>query len=503
MIERLTRWALPLATLAFFVATAEGYGIFRDELYYLACGRHLDWGYVDHPPLVALLAAAARGLFGSSLVGLRLFPALAAAGTVLLVGDTARALGADRWGRVLAQLLAATAPAYLALFTIFSMNAFDILVWAGLGRMAVALLGGGADPRLWLAFGALAGVGLQNKLDVGLLGAGLAAGLVAARRWDVLRSRWPWAGGALALAIFLPHVAWQAAHGWPTPEFVARAQSGKIVHLAPWQFLAAQLELVGPAAAALAAAGLGWLLLARAARPVRALGWAVVAVVAVFALSVSKPYYLAPAYALLFPAAGAALDGWTAGRGRRLVRPLVTVAVVSILVAAPLAKPLLPVERYLAYAAALGIAPESDERHELGRLPQFFADMHGWRGLAEATAAAFHRLPPADRARACVFAQNYGEAGAIDHFGPALGLPPAISGHNSYWLWGPGRCTGEVLLILGGDRADHLAAFARVDPAGHHRCRDCMPYESDLTIWVARDLRLPLEQAWEGVKHFD
>src|SRR5262245_6177927 len=237
--ELLTAWALPIATLVFFVATARGYGIFRDELYYLACGQHLDRGYVDQPPMIALLAALARALFDGSLVGLRLFPALAAAGTVLLVGETAREMGGGRFARLLAQVLAATAPVYLSLFTIFSMNAFDVLVWAALARLAAHLLAGG-NPRLWLTFGTVAGVGLENKLDVGLLGVGLAVGLLLSRRFEVLKSRWLYLGGALAALLFLPHVVWQAAHDWPTREFVANAQGGKITALGPLEFVLAQ-----------------------------------------------------------------------------------------------------------------------------------------------------------------------------------------------------------------------------------------------------------------------
>lgn len=501
-LVRFEIWMLPLATLVFFVATAPGYGIFRDELYYLACGQHLDWGYVDHPPMVALLAALARVFFGDSLTGLRLFPALAAAGTVLLVGTTAERLGGGRWARFLAQVLAATAPAYLSLFTIFSMNAFDVLVWAAMAWLAVRLLNGD-DPKLWLAFGAVAGLGLQNKLDVGLLGAGLVAGLILARRFDVLKNRWLYLGGGLAATLFLPHVIWQATHGWPTREFVANAQSGKITVLGPLAFVGAQFLMIGPLACSLAFAGLGWLLFSRAARPARALGWAVVVVLAVFAFSVSKPYYFSPAFTLLFPAAGVAVEAWSAGRFTRSARVAALVAAASGLVFAPLAKPLLSADHFVRYAAAVGIAPGTDENHRLGRLPQFFADMHGWRELAQATAGVYAALPPEDKGKACVYANNYGQAGAIDFFGPALGLPPVVSGHNSYWLWGPGSCGGEVVLILGGDLEDHTEGFARVEPGAVFHCTDCMPYEDNLTIWVARGLKANLAEAWPAVKHYD
>ena len=129
--------------------------------------------------------------------------------------------------------------------------------------------------------------------------------------------------------------------------------------------------------------------------------------------------------------------------------------------------------------------------------------MHGWREMAEAVGRVVAALPPEDRARACVYGNNYGEAGTIDYFRGAVELPPAISGHNSYWLWGPGTCSGEVIVIIGGDREDHLRNFATVDAAGIFRCVDCMPYEDGLTLWVARGLKVPLSDAWAGSKHYD
>ena len=501
-LELLGRWGLPLAALVFFAATASGYGVFRDELYYMACARHLDWGYVDHPPLVALIARLASMAFPDSWVVLRMLSALAAAGTVLLVGDLARELGGGRWARLLAQVLTATAPIYLSLFSIYSMNGFDVLIWAGLARIAARILVGGSG-KLWLAFGALAGVGLLNKIDVILLGVGIVVGCLLARRMDVFRCRWIWLGGALAAALFAPHVAWQVVNGWPTREFVANAQRDKITALGPFGFVAKQFLMVGPVAFSFALCGLGWLIAARRARAFRPLGWASLAVLVVLAASVSKPYYLAPAFTLLFAAAGVALETWTSGRFARPVRAAALVAAASILVGAPLAKPLLSEDGYVRYAAALHVRPGTDENHRLGRLPQFFADMHGWRELAETVAAVHAALPAEDRGRACVYGQNYGEAAAIDAFGPAMGLPPAISQHNSYWLWGPGSCTGAVVVIIGGDREDHIEHFESVEPAGAFRCADCMPYESDLTIWVARGLTVPLADAWRASKHYN
>ena len=304
------------------------------------------------------------------------------------------------------------------------------------------------------------------------------------------------------MALFLPHLVWQAAHGWPTLEFMANARRYKIQESSPLGFVAAQAMQVTPVAAALAAAGAAWLLRARPARPFRALGWAALAVLALLAVSRAKPYYFAPAYTILFAGAGVAVEAWSERRLRRTVRAAAVVAVAAIAVVAPLAKPLLPVDDYVRYAAALGIAPGTDENQALGRLPQFFADMHGWRELAEAVARVHRELPPADRARACIVAGNYGEAGAIDFFGPALGLPRAISGHNSYWLWGPGDCSGEVLLILGDDLDDHVDDFASVELGGVSDCTDCMPYEDGLRIWVARGLKVPVAQAWQGTRSY-
>lgn len=495
-------WLLPLATLAVQLITFRGYGFFRDELYYLASAEHLGFGYVEHPPMIGLLAWLVRSTLGDSLFAARLLPAVAHAVIVGLAAAIAREMGGGRYAQFTAGLATAVAPAYVGICAILSMNAFDILCWAALWLILARILRTGHD-RLWLLFGLVAGIGLQNKISILFLGSGAVVGLLMTRRWEPFRSWRFWAGGVLAAAIFLPHIVWQWYHGWPTLEFIANAAREKNVALAPASFMAEQVLQMSVLAAPLWVAGLAALLVSRALRPFRTIGWAYLVVLSVMLVTNAKPYYLAAAYTALFAAGAVAVEWLRPRHWSAVVRPVVVaLVIVSGVVSFPLAKPVLPTETFLDYAAALGMGARSEERHEMGRLPQQYADMHGWQELAENLARVYHALPDADRVRACIYVQNYGEAGAVDILGAPLGLPRAISGHNSYFLWGPRGCTGDVLIALGGDREDYEAVFERVDRAGTHTCTDCMPYENDRPIWIARGARVPMSEIWPRTKRF-
>ena len=500
--DRIAYAILPFAIAVFHLLTSAGYGIFRDELYYLACARHLDWGYVDHPSFSILVLAAAGTLFGTSLAAVRLVPAVVAGATTLIAASTARALGGQALAQRLAAWCAASFPLGIAIFGFYSMNCLDILIWTAALRILLEILAGG-DPRLWLAFGTVAGVGLENKISVLFLAFGVVAGLVVARRWEILRSSYPWWGGAVAIVLFVPHLIWQASHGWPTREFMANAQALKMVRMTPWGFFGQRFIETGPPLAPVWLAGLAFLLASRVAKPYRAIGWAYLAVAVAMVAGGGKPYYMGPLDPTMLAAGCVAWESLTRGPARRWWRAgVVALAVAGGVVFAPLAKPLLPVETFIAYAKALHVTPSSGERHALGPLPQHFADMQGWESLAETVAHVRDRLPDADRRHLCIFGQNYGEAGAIDRFGPALGLPPALSAHNSYWLWGPDDCEGATWIVIGDNRETLETIFDRVELGDTFHCELCMPYENDNPIWVGRGMKMPLGTLWLKIKKY-
>ena len=491
--------AVPLLGVLLHLATIRAYGWFRDELYYVACGERLAWGYVDHPPLVALIARITREILGESLPALRLPSILAGAAVIFLTGWIARELGGGRFAQILAALCALIAPVYLFSFHIFSMNSFDVLFWT-LGAHIVIRLVRGGDPKLWLLFGLVCGLGLENKHSVLFFGFGVVVGLLLTPERRHFRGPWIWLGGAAAVLLFLPHLIWQAARGAPTLEFIRNATANKNIALSPLEFFSEQIVQMHPLAFPVWLAGLGWLLLSREGRPFRVLGWGFVAVFLVLVTQSSKAYYLAPAYPPLFAAGATALEAWVSRRSLRAVILLLLLAGGAA--TAPLTLPILPVETFVRYVDALGIEMSAGERHEMGALPQHFADMHGWPEMVAEVARVYHSLPPDERAKAGIFAQNYGEAGAIDLLGDAHGLPDAISGHNNYWLWGP-RGYGETLVVIGGDEDDNRAACPGLERAGEIRCGLCMPYENNRPVWICRRPGLPVEPLWAEVKSFN
>lgn len=410
---------------AVLVASAGRYGPHRDELYFLRAGRSPAWGYPDQPPLTPLLARVMDEVAPGSLVALRLPAALAVALTAVLTGLIARELGGARGAQLLAACGTAVGTVFVVTGHLLSTTTVDLLVWTALTLLLVRVLPGG-DPRLWVVVGLVAGTGLLNKQLVVFLLAAVAAGLLAVGPRDVLRTPWPWAGALLALALWTPHLLWQASEGWPALEVAASVGAGNSVSAEPPElFLPFQLVLVSPALVPVWAAGL--VVLWRSPR-LRALALAYPLLAAVFLLTGGKPYYLAGLYPLLLGAGAAPAVRWARrrqGRTPLLVAGLALSAAVSAVVGLPV----IPSDRL----AASGVLELNEDAGETV----------GWPALVDLVAGA------AAADEVVLLTENYGQAGALDYYGPARGLPPAFSGHNGYAAWGPPLERALPVVVVG------------------------------------------------------
>lgn len=497
--------AMVALKLAIHLPLVARYGYFRDELYFLDLGRHLDWGYVDCAPLIGVYAKAAL-LLGGSLEVLRTIAALAGCGIVVLGVMLARELGGGRFAQGLAGLAVVASSFFLAISSILTMNVFEPLFWLGCA-WAVARIVRTGDSRLWLAFGVLAGLGLENKHSTLFFGAAVAVGLLLTPLRRELGRRWIWLGLAIALLLFLPNVIWQAAHGFPTIEDLENVRrSGKNVVLAPLAFLHRQVIMLHPWLAPLWVGGLVSLLAGRL-RAFRALGVTYLALLALFMVTHAKDYYVAPIYPMLFAAGAVALAGWLErfawSRGRQWPRLAVAAwLTVSGTVALPLVTPLLSPERQVAYRKALGVEEQKTEVAHDGPLPQIFGDQLGWEGLVADVARVYRALPADERAKAAIFASNYGEAGALHLYGPRYGLPWAICAHQNHSFWGPGDARGDVVIWLQWGKRHLDPMFASVEQAGEHHDEWGMA-EENRPIYVCRGMKHSFAELWPDLKHWN
>lgn len=494
-------WLLAAAAVAFQMSTNGRYGYFRDELYFLACGDHLAWGYVDFAPLVALLARMSRAVLGDSLHAIRLLPALAMGGEILLTGLITRELGGKRFAVFLACLSVSVAPVMLNSTTRLSMNAFEPLSWMGCVYFLLRATNC-HRPVLLVWCGVMLGLGLENKHSTAFFLLGLLAGLLATQDRRLFATKWLWIAAAIALLIFLPNLVWQILHHFPTLEALRNAKaSHKDVQLAPLAFLHQQVSMLAAPNALVWIAGLGYLLLHHEGKRFRSLAFAYLFFLFTMMALHGKDYYLAPIYPMLFAAGGVFWEKLTAGRAGlhwlRVALPFVVLAIGAI--AAPLNLPILPVEKVVPYMEALGMKMTRTEVQDRGPLPQHFGDEFGWPEMVDATAKIYYALPPAKRYQTGILAGTYGDAGAIDFFGPRLGLPKSISAHQNYYMWGPRQYTGESLILLHWKLEDAQRWCQGVEegPA-------LAPYygmaEEHYTILVCHRLKKPLAEVWPEFK---
>lgn len=476
------------------------YGYFRDEFDYLTCGEHLAWGYVDQPPLLPFLVRASRAVLGDSLRSIRFLPALAISATVILTGLIAREFGGRRFALLLSAIGIVIAPIYLSDGSLLTTNCLEPLLWMGCVYFAIRAVN--HDPRNWLLFGIVAGLGLEEKYSIAILGFGVVVGLLLTNERKVFLSKWIWFGAVAAFLIFLPNLIWNVHNHWPFLELMRNIRAdGRDVQLSPLEFFAQQVLLIHPLNAPIWITGLLALLFATRFKQYRFLGWCYVVTFAAFVVLKGKNYYLAPIYPMLLAAGSVVIADAIESSKLLWLKPLLIVLLLAGGAwLAPLIVPVLPVDQFISYMNRLPFKlPRSEHSHERALLPQHYADQFGWEEMTATTAQAWSRLSPSEKSDCGIFAQDYGQAGAIDFFGRRYGLPPALSGHQTYFLWGPRGYSGNCLIVLDDDKETLEKLFEQVELVGISDNQYAL--ERNIPVFICKGAKFgSMKELWPKLK---
>jgi Dolichyl-phosphate-mannose-protein mannosyltransferase len=471
-------WAIALANLLFHIYLNNRYGYFRDEFDYMACGNHLAWGYVDQPPVIPFLIHICRAVLGDSLRSIRFIPALASSLLIVQTGVLARELGGRRYAVLLSAIAVLVAPQYLSNGSLLATNCLEPNLWMGCAYFLILAIKRD-NPRYWLWFGVIAGIGLEEKYSIAVFGLGIVIGLLLTKQRRAFLNKWIWLGGLAAFLIFLPNLLWNLHYGWPFLQLMhsIRAEHRDVV-LGPAAFVFQQMLLVNTFTAPIWLAGLFAFLFAQRLRPYRALGWSYLFCYAFFFLQHGKNYYLAPIYPMLLAAGAvvieAALDRPEPEHPERIhpraqwLKPTIVILLLANGVyLAPITVPVFSPEHFLEYTKYLPFKlPVMEHAHARAALPQWYSDQFGWKEIADEAVVAWNQVP-ANQTKDCgIFAQDYGQAGAIDFFDRGKGLPPVISGDRTYFLWGPRGYSGNCLIVLDDTREKLETLFQHVEYLG-------------------------------------
>ena len=493
--------AISVGLLVFHCIFNNRYGYFRDEFNYLICSDRLAWGYVDQPPLLPFLLRITRVILGDSLRSIRFLPALAISSVVVLTTLIAREFGGGRFAVLLSAVAFVIAPVFLSDGSLVTTNCLEPLLW--MGCVYFAILAVKRDSRYWLLFGVVAGLGLEEKYSILIFGFGIAVGLLLTSQRKFLLNKWLWFGGVIALLIFLPNLIWNIQHHWPFVELMHNIKAaGRDVELSPLQFFAQQLLLVHPLNALIWIPGAVALIVSARFRHFRFLGWCYVVCFVTFVVLKGKNYYLAPIYPMLLAAGAVVIENLIERTRQFWLKPaMIVVLLVGGAWFAPLVVPVLSVDQFIAYMHKLPFdVPRSEHSHERAVLPQHYADQFGWEEITAKTAEAWSKLSAEEKTDCGIFAQDYGQAGAIDFFGKRYGLPPALSGHQTYYLWGPRGYSGQCMIVLDDDKETLEQLFEHVEFVGTSADN---PYalEREISVWICKGSKFgSLDQLWPKVK---
>jgi len=494
---------IALLNLLVYILTLSftSYGIFRDELYYLACANRLDFGYVDHPPLSIWVLAVWKFIFGNSVFMIRLVPAVVSSATVFMIGLFTMRLGGGKSAVIISMLSFMLTPIFLGMTTIYSMNVFDFFFWILSAYIFLRIIET-ENRKLWRVLGIVIGLGLLNKTSMLWLCAGILIGTVFTPLREDLKTKYPYIAAGIAFLIFSPYIIWNLTHDLAHLEFMRNAAARKYGGLTPVSFVLDLFLILNPVSVLIWIPGLIFYFFNKSSKQFRAIGYIWLATFAVLFINWhSKAEYIAPAFQILFAGGSVMIVKWNARRNRLKYALAVPVIVLAIFLS-PYARPLLPVENFLGYQSALKLQPPNTEGNELDGLPQFYADMFGWEDLARNVSNVYKSLSQEEKRRTVVYCSNYGEAGAIEYYSKKYSLPKVVCPHNSYWYWSLQNKNAATIIIIGGEMEDHLQSLERVEAAGLHKTKYAMPYENNLTIFIGRGLKKSIEEIRKREKVF-
>ncbi|OGU68865.1 MAG: hypothetical protein A2W30_01175 [Ignavibacteria bacterium RBG_16_36_9] len=493
--------SISLLNLVIYLLTTAftSYGIFRDEYYYLACANRLDFGYVDHPPLSTLILSLWKSLFGDSMFVIRIVPAIVSSVIVFMIGLFTIRLGGSKAAVIISTVAFMLSPIFLGMNTIYSMNVLDFLFWLSSAYVFLRIVQTG-NSRLWILLGVVIGFGLLNKTSMIWLSAGIFAGTVLTPLRKNLKTKYPYLAALIALLIFSPYVIWNITHDFAHLEFMRNAASQKYGGLTPVSFIVDQILILNPLSILIWLPGIIYYF-SKDGKQFRAVGfiWLTTFVI-LFINWHSKGEYIAASYQMLFAGGAVMIEKWSYNRSWLKYAVAIPVIVFGFLIA-PVARPLLPVEKFLEYQNAIGLKPPSSEGHET-ILPQFYSDMFGWEDLAKNVSKVYLALPEEERKNTVVYCSNYGKAGAIEYYSNKYPLPQVICPHNSYWYWLQDTNEISTIIIIGGEIEEHLEVLEEVYEAGYHQTKYAMPYENNQKIFIGRGLKVSIEEIRDSNKIF-
>ncbi|HKI77966.1 MAG TPA: glycosyltransferase family 39 protein [Ignavibacteriaceae bacterium] len=490
--------------LHFTINLNGAYGFFRDEFYFIACSNHLAWGYVDQPPFAVIMLSVSRFFLGDSLIAIRFLPALLGAINVFTTGKIAKELGGGIFAQAAAAICMIIAPVYLAYDSTFSLNTFDVFFWI-ISFYLVILIIKNDKKNLWYLLGVVIGLGLMNKISILWFCAGLFIGLVSTKHRKILLSKEPWFAFLIAVVIFLPNILWQTTHDYPMLEFMQNALKNKYVMQSPLDFFKSIFLMENPITLPVWIFGLYYLLFNKSVKEYKFIGIIFITVLIILLVNPSsKANYLASVFPVLFAGGSIFFEKLFEKREIFWPKPVIIILLSLSIWVAPLAAPILPVKSYISFAKSIGMKPSTSEKKELGELPQFFADMFGWKEMTETVKDVCEKLTPEEKKSSIIFCGNYGEAGSINFFGKKYNLPPAVSGHNNYYLWGPVRKNINVVIVLGSNRESLDKIFVEVIAADTLRLSQySMPYENNQPVWICKTPKKSVNEIWPTLKHYE